>query len=159
MLVVPTVISSTSPATPQRDYHMPSPESKTQHKPVRVFRSIVAVILGYVIFAGGVTFIVMYSFVDPFLVNRPIWFVAVIIDLVLLGVTIGLIVSLVSGSTSPIPAQVVAGLTIGLMIGNIVMNVAIEPRWFKFCVIAVVIPTMLITDRKRALKAVHPVAS
>ena len=106
-------------------------------------RTVLAVILGYAIVAGGLSLIVMTWWVNEWLPLGAPSVVAIGIGLVVVGWLAGFLAAAVAPSTVRVAIYGVAALTFLVLGANIIMDVAVEPLWFKVMAIALVIPAVL----------------
>lgn len=111
---------------------------------IKFSRAIGAVILGYVMVAGGLSLIVMTWWINEQLPVSVPWIVAIVVGLAALGWLAGRTARLVAGEFARTSALVLAALTTLVMTANIIMDVAAEPLWFKAAVLLVTVPGVII---------------
>ncbi len=111
---------------------------------IKISRAVGAVILGYVLVAGGLSLIVMTWWINEQLPVSVPWVAAIVVGLAVLGWVAGKTARLVAGEFARTSALVLAALTTLVMTANIILNVAAEPLWFKTAVLVVTVPCIII---------------
>lgn len=112
-----------------------------------MIRNTLAVVVGLLGFAQGLVYVVTYGFVRPLLPTGPLWLAVLLAAVIGLGLAVGLLVGAIAGGRSPWPARIVAALATIMMIGNIILGAAVEPLWFKLCVLLLAIPSVVAAER------------
>lgn len=112
---------------------------------MRVLRAVAGVVLGYVIVAGALSLLVMTWWINEWLPVSLSWIVAIMIALMLAGWLAGTLARIVAGDFARVSVYVLAALTALVMTINIILDVAAEPLWFKALVLALTLPSILIS--------------
>lgn len=117
---------------------------------IRALRAVGAIVLGYVGFAGGLSALVLAVWDAGRVQPTGIGLLPIVLALVALGLVVGVVTGAMGGELGRVAAYIVGALVLAVTIINILLDVAIEPLWFKLCVIGLVIPAIVVAGRRAA---------
>jgi len=79
----------------------------------------------------------------------PLWVVAIGVSLILSGWLAGLLARRMAGDGGERAVYAAAAMTVLVTVTNIVLDVAVEPLWFKVLVLTLLVPSLLVSGRRR----------
>lgn len=107
---------------------------------MRVFRTIAAVVLGYLAYAGGSMLLL-----GPVMSRQGALSVVLgIAGLLFIGLVAGLLTAKTAGSTRRVAGYLVAALVTLATLANLFMQLGAEPRWYKLATLVLTVPAVLL---------------
>ncbi|MDH3732315.1 MAG: hypothetical protein OEU54_02230 [Gemmatimonadota bacterium] len=123
---------------------------------MKYVRLVGAGLLGYAVFALGLSGIVIAVWHEGWIQPVGVWIVLIVLAQLVLGWVTGAATALAGGPFGGLAVYAVAVLILVVTLANIWMDVAVEPTWFKLCVIGFVAPTVVLVGRRRAARSSKP---
>ena len=92
-----------------------------------IFRVIVSVVVGYVVFASASMFLV-----GQVMIRSGAWMViGGLAGLAFIGLATGFIAKMIAGEKASLAPNILAGLVVLATLANLVMGLDAEPAWYK----------------------------
>ncbi len=110
-----------------------------------VFRTIAAILVGYVLFASA-----SMMLVGPVMAQQgPMIVVLALIALAVIGLVVGFVAAMIAGSKRLLAGYIVAGLVCLATLANLVMQLGAEPVWYKVATLFVTAPLIVLVCRRQ----------
>ena len=109
---------------------------------MKILRAIVAVVVGYALFAGASMLLVRFG---PVMTQQgPLMVVVVLVALALIGLVVGLNARIIAGEQRQLVGYLLAGLVALATMVNLFIGLSAEPAWYKLGILALTAPTILL---------------
>lgn len=107
---------------------------------MKILRAIVAVIIGYVLFATGSILLV-----GPVMTRQgPFMVVVALAALALIGLVVGCVARAIAGDHRRVAGYILAGLVALATLVNLMMGLGAEPVWYKIGTLVLTVPAILL---------------
>ncbi len=109
---------------------------------MRILRAIIAVVVGYVLYAGASMFLLRSGL---FLMSpRRLMVVVVLAALALIGLVVGSNARLIAGDQRRLVSYLLAGLVTLVTLVSLIERSGVEPNWYKLGTLALTVPAILL---------------
>lgn len=116
---------------------------------MEIVRVVVAIVVGYVVFAAASMFLVGQIPAT----GSPVVVVLGLVALALIGVIAGFVARAISGNGRRITGYILAGLVAVATLANLLMQLGAEPTWYKVGTLVLTAPAILWFTAVRGGKA------
>lgn len=112
---------------------------------MKILRAIVAIVVGYVLFA-----VASMLLVGPVMTRQGLFMVVVaLVALALIGLVVGLVAKAIAGGHRRLVGYILAGLVALATVANLVMGLGAEPVWYKIGTLVLTAPAILLVGFRR----------
>lgn len=115
---------------------------------MKILRAILAVVIGYVLFAASSMLLV-----GPVMTRQgPLMVVVALVALAAIGVVVGLVARAVAGESRQLAGCILAGLVALATLANLFMGLGAEPLWYKLGTLVLTVPAILFVGIRSSSK-------
>jgi hypothetical protein len=107
---------------------------------MKALRTLAAVIVGYLGYAGGSMLLVGPVMAQPGTLGKVLG----LAGLLFVGLVAGLLAAKIAGGGRRVAGFVLAGLVLLATLANLFMELGAEPRWYKLGTLVLVAPAILV---------------
>ena len=109
---------------------------------MKILRAIVAVVVGYVLFAGASMFLLRSGLfmMSPW----RLMVVVILAALALIGLVVGSIARLIAGEQRRLVSYLLAGLVALVTLVSLIERSGVEPTWYKLGTLVLIVPAILL---------------
>lgn len=112
---------------------------------MRVLRIIVAVVVGYLVFAVGSMFLVGNAMTR----EGPLVVILSSVGLAVIGLLVGIVAAALAGAGARTAIYILTGLVVLATLVNLVIGLGAEPVWYKIGTLVLTAPAIVLAGLRR----------